>query len=71
MQLKALANVSLPKLAWVAEVDRTKGIVTLLRGHGVEVRPNFFIEGVWNGPFQNGDFGESDCVFGTGGILDR
>lgn len=53
----------------MAEVDRTKGIVTLLRGPGIEVRPNFFIEGVWNGPFQDGDFGETDCVFGTGGIL--
>jgi hypothetical protein len=69
VQLTASANLSLPKLAWVAEVDRTKGIVTLLRGSGVEVRPNFFIEGVWNGPFQDGDFGETDCVFGTGGIL--
>jgi hypothetical protein len=69
MQLKALANFSLPKLAWVAEVDRTNGIVTLLHGPLVEVRPNFFIEGVWNGPFQNGDFGETDCVFGTGGIV--
>jgi len=70
MQLRALANFSLPKLAWVAEVDRASGIVTLVHGPLVEVRPNFFIEGVWNGPFQNGDFGESDCVFGTGGILD-
>jgi hypothetical protein len=70
MQLRSLANFSLPKLAWVAEVDRTSGIVTLLHGPLVEVRQNFFIEGVWNGPFQNGDFGESDCVFGTGGILD-
>jgi hypothetical protein len=69
MQLRSLANFSLPKLAWVAEVDRTSGIVTLLHGPLVEVRPNFFIEGVWNGPFQDGDFGETDCVFGTGGIL--
>jgi hypothetical protein len=70
MQLKAQANFSLPKLAWVAEVNRTSGIVTLLHGPLVEVRQDFFIEGVWNGPFQNGEFGETDCVFGTGGILD-
>ncbi len=69
MQLNAIANLSLPKLAWLAEVDRTSGIVTLLHGSRVEVRPNFFIEGVWNGPFEDGDFGETDCVFGTGGIL--
>ena len=69
MQLRALANSSFPKLAWVAEVDRTDGIVVLLHGNLVEVRSNFFIEGVWNGAFQDGDFGETDCVFGTGGIL--
>jgi hypothetical protein len=71
MKLKALVNLSLPKLAWIAEVDRTSGIVTLVHGPLVEVRPNFFIEGVWNGPFQSGDFGETDCVFGSGGILNE
>jgi len=69
MHLKPLVNPSLPKLSWVAEVNRMTGMITLLHGPSVEVRPNFFIEGVWNGPFQNGNFGESDCVFGSGGIL--
>ncbi|UVT19554.1 MAG: hypothetical protein H8K03_17450 [Nitrospira sp.] len=69
MLLQALANPSLPKLAWVAEVDRTKDVVTLQHGSGVEVRSTFFIEGVWNGPFEEGDFSDTDCVFGTGGIL--
>jgi len=59
----------LPKLAWVAEVNRANGIVTLQHGSAVEVRDGFFIEGVWNGPFNKGDFGETDCVFGTGGII--
>ncbi|UVT16966.1 MAG: hypothetical protein H8K04_05280 [Nitrospira sp.] len=70
MELKAIAKPSLPKLAWLSDVDRTNGSVTLLHGPCVEVRANYFIEGVWNGPFQDGDFGETDCVFGTGGILD-
>ena len=69
MRLRAVVQLSLPKLAWVAEVDRTNGIVRLHHGSSVEVREDFFIEGVWNGPFQGGDFGETDCVFGTGGIL--
>ena len=69
MELTPIANSSLPKLAWVAEVNRTDGIVTLHHGPSVEIRQNFFIEGVWDGPFQNGGFGETDCVFGTGGIL--
>ncbi len=69
MQLRAQADSSLPKLAWAATVDRVNGIVTLIHGSLVEVRSTFFIEGVWNGAFRNGDFGETDCVFGTGGIL--
>jgi hypothetical protein len=69
MGLRALTNFSLPKLAWVAEVNCTSGIVKLQHGPLVEVRRNFFIEGVWNGPFATGDFGETDCVFGSGGIL--
>jgi hypothetical protein len=69
MQLQAIVNPSLPKLAWVAEVHRGKGIVMLVHGSEVEARQNFFIEGVWNGPFEKADFGETDCVFGTGAIL--
>ena len=54
MQLRALTNLSLPKLAWVAVVNRSSGIVTLRHGSLVEFRQNFFIEGVWNVPFQSG-----------------
>ncbi len=69
MELRPSANFSLPKLAWIAEVNRTDQIVTLHHGPLVEVRQNFFIEGVWDGPFAKGDFGETECVFGTGAIL--
>ena len=68
-RLRAVANVLLPPLAWVAEADRTKGLVTLVHGPRVEVREHFFIEGVWDGPFQLGEFGTTDCVFGSGGLL--
>ena len=52
MQLRSISGVTLPQLAWVAEVDRKHEIVTLVHGPKVEVRENFFIEGVWNGPFE-------------------
>ena len=70
MEFRPIANLSLPKLAWVAEVNRTDQTVTLHHGPLVEVRQNFFVEGVWDGPFAKGDFGETECVFGTGGILE-
>jgi hypothetical protein len=69
MRLVAHQNSALPKLAWLAVVDPPHGVVTLDHGSLVEVRPSFWIEGVWNGPFENGDFGETDCVFGSGGII--
>jgi hypothetical protein len=70
MQLEARASLALPKLAWIATVNRAKRIVTLIHGPLVEIRSNFFIEGVWNGSFEDGNFGETDCVFGTGGIVE-
>jgi hypothetical protein len=69
MQLRSILNSALPKLAWIATVDRNSGGVILVHGPYVEVRKNFFIEGVWNGHFESGCFGETDCVFGSGGIL--
>ncbi len=68
-RLRAVANALLPPLAWVADVDRTHGLVTLVHGPRVEVRETFWIEGVWDGPFQLGEFGTTDCVFGSGGLL--
>jgi hypothetical protein len=69
MRLRAVARLWLPKLAWIAEVNRSNGILNLQHGSSVEIRDRFFIEGVWNGPFESGGFGETDCVFGSGGIL--
>jgi hypothetical protein len=69
MRLRAIDCPRFPKLAWIAEVIRTNGVVVLYHGPSVEIREKFFIEGVWNGPFDNGDFGETDCVFGSGGIV--
>jgi hypothetical protein len=67
--LRSSSNAQLPQLAWVAETDRSNGIVTLVHGLRVEVRESFFIEGVWDGPFHLGEFGTTDCVFGSGGLL--
>src|SRR5690242_6114556 len=69
MQLIAHHHPALPKLAWVATVDRVQGIVTLDHGPLVELRQTFWVEGVWNGSFQHGDFGTTECMFGTGGIV--
>lgn len=59
----------LPKLAWLADVDRKNSLVRLYHGSHVEVQGQFFIEGVWNGSFPTGNFARTDCIFGTGGVI--
>lgn len=69
MKLVYTCNSCLPKLAWWAKVDCLKKTVVVEHGNSVECREKFFIEGAWNGPFKNGDFATSDCVFGTGAVI--
>lgn len=57
----------LPKLVWVAEIEKNR--VNVLHGADVECNDNFFVEGAWNGDFHKGDFCESNWFCGTGGIL--
>lgn len=71
MNLVYLGNSRLPRLAWLAEVDLVKKIVRVQHGDSVECWEHFFIEGVWNGEFYSGDFSKTDCVFGTGGVVNR
>lgn len=60
---------NLPKLAWVVSIHQSTEIVSLYHGPWVEIRDSFFIEGVWNGSFAQGGFDQTDCIFGSGGVL--
>jgi hypothetical protein len=62
-------NVTLPRLAWIAEVDRINLAVTANYGISVECDDNFLVAGVWNGPFSAGGFDSTDCFFGTGFVV--
>ena len=55
-----------PPLAWLAVLEDWQGQAIVYHGTGVERRSGFFIEGVWNGPFSQGGFTETECVFGSG-----
>lgn len=45
------------------------GGILLRHGPGVETRPDWFVEGVWDGDFNAGDFDLTDLVFGSGARL--
>lgn len=65
MQLRTVVAPDWPRLAWLA-VCR-EDTVTAFVGPAVEVFDDWFCEGVWDGPFAEGDFDRTDLVFGTGG----
>jgi hypothetical protein len=59
-------NDSLPKLAWIATVDVRNHGLQVTHGRGVECRPQWMVEGVWDGRFEDGDFHRGAHLFGSG-----
>ena len=66
LQLRCREIASLPKLAWLAVLDRDAGSVQLLHGAAVECRERWAVEGVWDGEFDAGGFHRSQHFFGSG-----
>ena len=59
-------NNNLPKLAWLADIDRASGKVTVHTGSCVECQDSFFVAGAWNGEFSEAGFDSSSVFYGTG-----
>jgi hypothetical protein len=63
-------HASLPKLAWLAEVETGANAVTVHHGSAVETASRWCVEGTWDGPFEAGDFHRAENLFGSGVRLD-
>lgn len=61
----------LPKLAWLAEINRFDKSVVVFVGSKVECRDNFFVTGVWDGAFEEGRFDIAQFNLSTGAILEE
>ncbi|HUQ53883.1 MAG TPA: hypothetical protein VM692_16760, partial [Gammaproteobacteria bacterium] len=61
---------ALPKLGWVATLDTDQARLVVAHGRAVECRPTFLVEGVWDGPFERGEFHRGAHLFGSGIRLD-
>ena len=59
----------LPKLAWLAQVDSSRGIAEVYCGTKVERHEAFFVTGVWDGEYLSADFDSCDAFYGTGAKL--
>ncbi|MEM9587760.1 MAG: hypothetical protein AAGA03_10815 [Planctomycetota bacterium] len=56
-----------PPLAWVAHGKRFGDVIEVSHGLRVETHEDWFGEIVWDGPFQDARFDETDLVLGSGG----
>jgi hypothetical protein len=57
---------SWPGLAWAAICENGSSSIPVIHGPAVDRRENWFCEAVWNGPFSEGNFDQTDVVFGSG-----
>jgi hypothetical protein len=58
----------LPQLAWIAKINRENLRVSAIVGDNIEYGQDFLVAGVWDGPFKDGAFENTDAFFGTGPI---
>jgi len=67
LRLQCHINEELPKLAWLASVDRNGVAVEVTHGPAVESNnEDWLVEGVWDGVFEAGEFHRSEYFFGSG-----
>lgn len=57
---------SLPRLSWCAEITKGSEECTIIHGPWVETRSDFFIEGAWDGPFEDGAIDQTCLLMGSG-----
>jgi hypothetical protein len=61
----------LPRLAWAVHLRRKPWSMEVLHGPWVEVRPDCFFEGAWDGPFEPCLFDQAWTLAGSGGRVTR
>ena len=65
MRLEYRLEPAWPSLAWLAECHPDRVVVR--HGSRVETRGQWFCEAAWDGPFEDGNFDQTDIVAGSGG----
>jgi len=69
--LTPLLRKELPKLGWLASLDRASGNLLVYHGSSVEYHDGWIVEGVWDDDFIRGDFHRTGNFFGSGIRLDE
>lgn len=71
VQLHCFCVEDLPKLSWIAIVDRDRLSMRVLHGRSVEIHDSWIVEGVWDDEFAEGNFHRSENFFGSGIRIDN
>src|SRR5699024_7406990 len=71
MELKVNMMEDLPKFSWLTKIEKENNIVNLYCGKWVDYTNDFFVEGAWEGDFQEGGFDKSLAFTGSGGIIKK
>jgi hypothetical protein len=56
-----------PRLTWLACCEAGSSSIHVIHGPAVERQAEWFCEAVWDFPFPEGNFDQTDLVFGSGG----
>lgn len=64
MRLEYKKNDNIATLSWCAKVK--KDCIEVIHGNNVEITSDWFVEGAWNGNYDDGEFCTSDWFCGTG-----
>ena len=65
-RVEAKQSDELPILAWIATAEVDGGTYSVWHGRGLEVEADWVVEGVWDGPFTEGNFDRTAQVYGSG-----
>src|SRR5699024_10607826 len=69
LKLKITKLDNLPKLSWLTQIEEDNNEVNLICGDWIESNNNFFVEGAWDGHFNEATFNQSVVFMGSGGII--
>jgi hypothetical protein len=65
-RFRYVEHTAWPPLAWLAKATVGCTEVEVRHGNMVETADDWFCEAVWDGPFEAGDFDQTDLIFGSG-----
>ncbi|MDV3503504.1 hypothetical protein [Marinobacter sp. M-5] len=67
LEIECVSERAFPALAWVAKFESEKpDVLSVWCGELVEFGPDFVVEGVWPGPFEEKGFDASELFYGSG-----